>query len=105
MDVLNKSSFNNANGYFLVVGLAGAVPDDVNALIWKFIGFKPHPLARLLKPYFWCSFSFSSGLILSNIRCDKIVERYCKLCHRDYHSKVSYHRNYKTFFRVGRRRV
>ena len=32
-----------------VVGLKNFVPDDVNKLIFKFVGFKPHPLAELFK--------------------------------------------------------
>ena len=31
-----------------IVGLKNFVPDDVNKIICKFVGVKPHPLARLL---------------------------------------------------------
>ena len=33
-----------------IVGLKNFVQDDVNKLIAKFVGFKPHPVAILLKP-------------------------------------------------------
>ena len=32
-----------------IVALKNFVPDDVNKLIFKFVGFKPHPLATLFK--------------------------------------------------------
>ena len=35
-----------------IVGLKNFVQDDVNKPIAKFVGFKPHPVAELLKPYF-----------------------------------------------------
>ena len=36
----------------VIVGLNQIVQDDVNKLICKFVGVKPHPLAKLLKPLF-----------------------------------------------------
>ena len=35
-----------------IVGLKNFVDDDVNKLIAKFVGFKPHPLTKMLKPIF-----------------------------------------------------
>ena len=35
-----------------IVGLKNFVQDDANNLIAKFVGFKSHPLAELLKPLF-----------------------------------------------------
>ena len=36
-----------------VVGLLGKIPDGVNNLIARFLGFKPHPVARALVAKFW----------------------------------------------------
>ena len=60
-----------------IVGLKKIVQDDVNRLISKFVGFKPHPVAELLQPLFdLYYFGFdAAGFLWYRKRCYKCNDR------------------------------
>jgi hypothetical protein len=67
-----------------IVGLKNFVQDDVNKLIVKFVGVKPHPLAKLLKPlieeYYEChpgaEVCFATVILFYRKRCYRCNSRF-----------------------------
>ena len=86
-----------------IVGLKQKVDNDINKLIAKFVGIKPHPLAKLLINFSYkyadvdydCDdrFEGSDALdIINTIEWKRTPDKFCKLC---YLKKANVRQRYK----------
>ena len=69
-----------------IVGLKNFVPDNVNNLIFKFVGLKPHPLAEIMVEAIECCNRYNrpeEESFVSFLRrnpLDEYYDTYCRCC-------------------------